>query len=154
MENKHRLLNYFPISIGEIKDLKSTLKYIRSKIKAAKDKKQFAFVIEEKATDELVGYLIVKNLNWTIRECELAYWIGQGFEGQGIMSYSMRQIIRFCFDYLEIFRIFLRIDPINFKSKGLALRNGFSLHHVAEKEYKRGDDQWIDVEYWELLNTT
>lgn len=148
--NRERLLLYFPITTSEVINEKSAIKYIKTKIKNAREKKQYVFVIEHLENKELVGYIIVKNMDWDNKECELAYWLGDGFEGQGIMSYSIKQIVVFCFQYLKLHRIILRIAPSNFKSRKLAERNGFTVCRTAEKEYKRGDDIWVDVEYWRI----
>jgi ribosomal-protein-alanine N-acetyltransferase len=150
--NKERLHLYFPIATSQVKNLDTARKYIKSKLINAKEKKQFVFVIEHLEDKHLAGYMIVKNLDWEKKECELAYWLGEGYERQGIMSYSIQQIIGFCFQYLTLEMIYLRIDPINNKSKSLAERNGFNLARIHEKEYRRGDDIWVDVEYWELNN--
>ncbi|MGK0390463.1 MAG: RimJ/RimL family protein N-acetyltransferase [Maribacter sp.] len=150
--NKERLYLYFPIATSQVKNLNTAVKYIKSKLIDAREKRQFVFVIEHLQEQYLAGYLIVKNLDWESKECELAYWLGEGYEGQGIMSYSIQQIIGFCFQYLALEMIYLRIDPINNKSKILAQRNDFNLARVHEKEYRRGDNVWVDVEYWELNN--
>lgn len=150
--NKERLTLYFPIASSQVKNMDTTRKYIKSKLVNAREKKQFVFVIEHLEKQHLAGYLIVKNLDWEKKECELAYWLGEGFEGKGIMSYSIQQIIHFCFQYLALKMIYLRIDPINHKSKTLAERNGFNLARIHKQEYRRGDDVWVDVEYWELKN--
>lgn len=150
-DNRERLKLYFPISSGQVRDRESAKKFIEEKLKNAKQKIQYAFVIEFLETKEIAGYIIVKNMDWDERDCELAYWLGQGFEGQGMMSYSIKHIIQFCFQYLQLNRIYLRIDPDNQKSRGLARRSGFTIHHTAEKEYRRGDSVWVNVEYWELL---
>lgn len=150
--NRERLKLYFPISSEQVKDKRTTKKFINEKIKNADAKKQFAFVIESLEPQELTGYIIIKNLDWDKEECELAYWLGQGYEGQGMMSYGIKHIIRFCFYYLQLNRIHLRIDPVNVKSRELAKRSGFAIARTAEKEYRRGDNIWVDVEYWELLS--
>lgn len=151
--NRKRLSNYFPITTGKIKDINSTRDYIESKIKNAQEKTQFVFVIEHLEEKHLAGYIIVKNLDWIKYNCELAYWLGDGYEGRGIMSYAIHEINKFCFEYLKMNRIYLRIDPENDKSRNLAKRLGFTIHHTAEKEYQRGDGLWVDVEYWEMMNT-
>lgn len=150
--NRKRLKLYFPISSSKVKNRRTAKKFIQEKLINVEEKTQFAFVIELLETKELTGYIIIKNLDWNESACELAYWLGEGYEGQGMMSYSMKHIIRFCFNYLQLNRVYLRIDPENRKSRTLAKRSGFTIHHTAEKEYRRGDNVWVDVEYWELLS--
>ncbi len=149
-DNRDRLYLYFPITMKFVTDKKGSQKYINSKIESAKKNQQFAFLIEDKNNNKLIGYIIAKNFNHQKKECELAYWISKNEEGKGIISFAVRELVSFCFERLKLHSIYLRIDPQNPSSIRVAEKNNFTLEHIAPNDYERGDGQRIDVGYWYL----
>lgn len=66
-------------------------------------------------------------------ECELGYWIGQKFWGQGLIPEAAREIIRHGFEDLNMNTIWCRYYDGNLKSKRVQEKVGFIYHHSCDE---------------------
>ena len=82
----------------------------------------------------------------------MGYFIDKDYEGKGIITKGLSQVIRFCFDTLKLKKLFLRIDPDNFPSKRVAEKNGFIVEGTLRSEYRTGNGDLIDLVYYGLVN--
>lgn len=147
--NRNRLKNYFPILTKSVTDKESTINYIKEKQQQQTDKASYTFVmLSEK--NEIIGCLIIKNINWATAKAELAYYIDKKQEGKGITSLGVSWIIDYCFSQLQLKSLFLRIDPKNIGSKTVALKNGFVLEKIVPNDFTTADNRLIDIEYYGL----
>src|ERR1700761_912345 len=113
LKNKERLVDYFPVSVGSMHDKISTEKYISEKQKQAEEREAFTFIILEKDKLKPIGMLFIKNLDWRIPKAELAYYIDKEYEGKGITSKMLQNIIQYAFTTLGVNKLFLRVAPDN-----------------------------------------
>ena len=65
-------------------------------------------------------------------ECELGYWLGVPYWGQGIMPEAPREIIRYGFEDLHMKKIWCAYYDGNDKSKRVQEKCGFKFHHTTE----------------------
>ena len=63
-------------------------------------------------------------------ECELGYWIGKPFWGQGMMPEAAKELIRHAFEDLGMRRVWCAYYDGNTKSKRVQEKCGFSYHHT------------------------
>ncbi|MFM6928125.1 MAG: GNAT family N-acetyltransferase [Bdellovibrio sp.] len=76
-------------------------------------------------SDQYLGSFGVHSINWEFKNCELGYWIGQQFQGQGFVSEALRMIETQCFK-AGFHRVEIRCDSRNQRSAQVALKNGYS----------------------------
>lgn len=148
--NRQRLTMYFPKTLRHIRDVDSTKLFINNKINEATDKSGFWFLIISEKDKQLIGALVIKDLDHTVPKCELAYFIDGASEGNGFTSYATQWLVNFCFDELEMEKIILRINPTNEASKRVALKNGFVKEGYMKNEYRNGLGELTDVEHYGL----
>ncbi len=148
--NRARLKKYFPNTTKEIKTLEDSKKHLveSDKSRNAQEKYSFGIYMEEK----LIGYINVKNIDIETSKCELGYFISEKHEGKGIMTEQIRNIIKYCFETLGLLKIFLRIGEENIGSKVIAEKTGFEKEGVLRKEFKLDNGDFIDIEYYGILN--
>ncbi|NLC40129.1 MAG: GNAT family N-acetyltransferase [Clostridiaceae bacterium] len=65
-------------------------------------------------------------------ECELGYWLGRPYWGQGLIPEAAKRLIRYGFDVLNMQKIWSAYYDGNEKSKRVQGKCGFSYHHTAE----------------------
>lgn len=150
-KNRERLIMYFPKTSRSIKDVDTTKKFINQKIKQASQKEQFCFLIVLKSNAEIIGMVMIKNIDWTIPKCELAYFIDKDFEGMGITSNAVKWVVEFCFEQLEMEKLYIKFNPENTGSKKVAIKNGFEKEGFLKREFRTGYGQLTDVERYGLL---
>ncbi len=64
-------------------------------------------------------------------ECELGYWIGKEFWGQGLMPEAARELLRRAFDNLNMSTVWCGYYDGNTKSKRVQEKVGFLYHHTC-----------------------
>lgn len=148
--NRQRLLNYFPLTVEQITDEKSAKRFINLKIDQADHDELYCFLIFEK-DGHVVGTVTAKNFDWKVPKCELAYYIDFNYEGQGYGTKALKFIVKYCFETLELEKVFLRIAADNIRSKHLALKNAFVLEGIHIKDFRTGTGDLVDVEYYALF---
>lgn len=113
-------------------------------------KQHFCFFIRDQKTNKLIGLVNVKSIDQNVRKCEIGYFISEKFSGKGIISKVTSDVIVFCFEELEMNKIFIRVAPENIGSQKIALKNGFTKEGVLRREYK-GSQGMEDIVYLGLL---
>ncbi len=96
-----------------------------------------AYAICLKGDDRAIGCIELKlngHTDMTDRddECELGYWLGKPFWGQGIMPEAVRELIRHGFEDLGMTRIWVGYYEGNTKSKRVQEKCGFRYQWMSE----------------------
>lgn len=65
-------------------------------------------------------------------ECELGYWIGKPFWGQGLIPEAAREMLRRAFEDLGINKVWCGYYDGNLKSKRVQEKNGFTYQFTNE----------------------
>lgn len=89
-------------------------------------------------------------------ECELGYWIGQPFWGQGLIPEASREILRHAFEDLGMSAVWCGYYDGNAKSRRVQEKLGFIYHHTTEglevrlmNEIRTGHVMLMTRETWE-----
>lgn len=59
------------------------------------------------------------------RSAEIGYWLDKDFNGKGIMTTCVKKLVEYAFNKTSIFRIVIKMDPKNTKSRNVPERVGF-----------------------------
>ena len=65
-------------------------------------------------------------------ECELGYWIGKPFWGQGLIPEASRELLCRAFEYLSMNTVWCGYYEGNSKSRRVQEKLGFAYHHKSE----------------------
>ncbi len=81
-----------------------------------------------------VGLKTGENTDMTDRtdECELGYWIGKPFWGQGLIPEAARELLRHAFEDLNMRAVWCGYYDGNTKSRRVQDKLGFQYHHTTE----------------------
>lgn len=96
------------------------------------------YAICKKGSDKAIGAIELKlkgHTDMTDRddECELGYWLGKPFGGQGLMPEAARELLHRAFDELGMRKVWCGYYDGNEKSKRVQEKLGFQYHHTCEK---------------------
>lgn len=151
--NRNRIQKTFPVTVSNCFDLKATEEFITKNIQIEKEKKGYYFYVRNLENNNLIGYIGIKKIDYLISKCELYYFIDKDFEGKGIISKVISEVIGFCFNELKMNKIFICTSKINFGSQQIALKNGFVLEGTLREEFKNGEGVLEDINYYGLLKS-
>ena len=86
---------------------------------------------------QLAGVIGYHPINWPGRHVEIGYWLGAGFEGQGIMTRACHTLVNYAFEHLTLNRVEILCATGNLRSRAIPQRLGFTLEGVMR------DGEWL-----------
>ena len=82
----------------------------------------------------------------------LGYWLGEEFQGRGLVTAACRRLVAHSFDVLRLHRVEIRCAVENHRSRAIPERLGFRLEgRFREAEWLY--DHWVDHAVYALLTT-
>ncbi|MFQ5943667.1 MAG: GNAT family N-acetyltransferase [Anaerolineales bacterium] len=91
--------------------------------------------------EKLVGMIGLGHIDWANRKTEIGYWLGEEFQGNGIMTKSCQSLVSYLFDEIELNRVTIRVAVGNKRSRAIPERLGF----VEEGTIR--DAEWLYDHY-------
>ena len=151
--NKEHIQKTFPVTLTSCADLEKSFEFHSNNIEKQETKEGYFFYLRNTETNQLIGYVCIKNINNIVRKCELAYFIDKQFEGRGIISKAVSQTIDFCFANLTINKVFICTSKVNPASQQIAIKHGFRQEGILREEFKNGEGILEDIIYFGLLKS-
>ena len=138
--NEH-LFTVFPISKFTQKDwLKNLLSNNTYKI--------FMVINEE---NERVGYLRLNDIDFLNRRVEIGADIVKNYRGKGYGKKIYQGLIKYCFDYLNMRKIYLYVFEENEKAISVYKKSGFEIEGILKEHiFRKG---WKNIVMMSLFNT-
>ncbi|MGY0694644.1 GNAT family N-acetyltransferase [Virgibacillus sp. FSP13] len=90
---------------------------------------------------ELAGTASFNRLDWTNRIGSIGYWLGQDYQGNGIMTRVARALTDYGFQELKLNKVVIRAAYENQKSRSIPERLGF------QKEGQLRQAEWLYDHY-------
>lgn len=91
----------------------------------------------------LVGGIGLHQIDWRNGQSSIGYYIGQDYQGKGIMTRAVQAMLNYVFLELKLNRVEIRCGANNFKSRAIPERLGFIQEGIirdAENLYGRYHD--------------
>lgn len=149
-DNSERLKQYFPKTLSSNTTLEKSIEYITIKNNEIAEKTNFTFAIREKNKQQIAGLIIIKKIDWNKNQGEFAYCIGSQFEGKGVTSFAVAEMIKFAFDDLALKTLQIIAHKTNLGSVKVALNNGFVWQRTLLNEFTPTNQTPLDMELYEL----
>jgi ribosomal-protein-serine acetyltransferase len=97
-----------------------------------------------------VGIVGLYRIDWANRVGELGYWLGQAYQGHGIMTKCCRALIDYAFLDLELNRVEVWAAETNHRSRAVPERLGFVQEGVL-RDGERLRDRYADCVVYGML---
>ncbi len=112
--------------------------------------RQDGFQLAIRYKGDIAGIIGLHTINWSNRSTSIGYWLGEGFQGKGIMTKACAAVITYCFEELGLHRIEIRAAEGNKKSRAIPERLGFQKEGcIRESEWLY--DHFVDHYVYGLL---
>jgi len=82
--------------------------------------------------NNIIGLILIKDVDNQVRSAEIGYMIDKEFEGKGLIKESCTLMIKFIFNVLELNKIVLCCDDKNERSIMIAKKFGFSIEGILK----------------------
>ena len=142
----------WPIFIKKVDDTKD---FIKSSMQNYVDNKSLVTAIIFKG--EVAGIASFNSFDWTSRIGQIGYFLGEEFQGHGIMTKVVRALMDIGFTEFRLNKIEIRAATENFKSRKIPERLGYTEegilrqvewlydHYVDHVVYGMLKDEWVDL---------
>jgi ribosomal-protein-serine acetyltransferase len=98
----------------------------------------------------LAGVIGAGNIDWENRSTMIGYWLGESFQGKGLMTGACRALLDYLFFDLKLHRVEIRCAIGNARSCAVPKRLGFTKEGVL-RQAQAFDDAFLDLEVYGLL---
>ena len=107
------------------------------------------FVLTIIVDNESVGMIDLHNISKIHKRAEIGYWLASEFEGYGIITETVKRLIIYSFNELELNKVYIYADCTNIKSKAVAERLNF-IHEAQLKEHIYDNGKFRDFDVYSL----
>lgn len=92
---------------------------------------------------EIVGVASFNQIDWGNRTAYIGYWLGEGYQGKGIMTKVAKALTNYAFSHLFLNKVEIRAAEENIKSRSIPERLGF----IIEGKIRQAEwlyDRYVD----------
>ena len=152
-KNKNYIGKTFPVTLANSDSLKKAEDFLTVSLDKEKNNEGFYFYARDIKTNDLIGYLCVKTIDYRISKCELGYFIDEDYQGKGIISKMVSDALDFCFNKLMLNKVFICTSEVNLASQRIALKHNFKQEGILRDEFRNGDGELQNTVYFGLLKS-
>ena len=106
--------------------------------------------IRLKSTGELVGVMAVLKVDRKNRNAELGYWIAKKYWNKGFASEAGLRVLEFCFQVLNLERIYAKCIPVNKASSRVMEKMGMKYEGTLRHEVLK-ENEYLDKSYYGII---
>ncbi|MHC0444486.1 GNAT family N-acetyltransferase [Flavobacterium sp. 3-218] len=151
-KNTNHIAKTFPVTLANSDSLSKAKDFIAVNSDKEKNNEGFFFFARNTNTNELIGYLCVKTIDYRISKCELGYFIDEDYQGKGITSKMVSEALDFCFNELLMNKV-ICTSEVNLASQRIALKHNFKQEGILRDEFRNGDGELQNSVYFGLLKS-
>ncbi|WP_251554241.1 GNAT family N-acetyltransferase [Neobacillus muris] len=148
-QSRNYLKNWLPW-LDVTNNVEDTKNFIRGCLKGHAENKSLNTVILYHG--EIVGAASFNSINWSNKTAYIGYWLGEAYQGNGIMTKVAKALTDYAFHHLHLNKVEIRAAEGNQKSRSIPERLGF----VNEGRIRQAEwlyDHYVDhIVYGVLAN--
>lgn len=152
-KNRKHIGETFPITVSSCTDTEKTGAFIAMLNERQNERENYFHFLRDIDSNELIGFTCIKNIHRALAKCELAYFIDKNFEGKGIITKAVNNILAVCFNDINMDKVYICTSPVNEASQKVALKNNFKKEGILKDELINAEGITEDVVYFGLLKS-
>ena len=145
--NKAHIKKWSPW-LKDDRSIESTHIFIKRNLKNLADGEGFAIGIRFRG--EMAGQIDFSYFDWINLKTEIGYFLGESFQGKGLVTKSCRVLIEYAFDELKLNRVEMRCGVENKKSRKIPEKLGFKEEGII-RQTAWLHDHFVDYVIYGLL---
>ncbi|MFD2444121.1 GNAT family N-acetyltransferase [Bacillus sp. CGMCC 1.16607] len=128
--------------------VEDTRKFIQSCLKGYAENKSLNTVIL--FNGEIVGVAGFNNINWSNKTAYIGYWLGEEYQGKGIITKVAKDLTNYAFNHLNLNKVEIRAAVENKKSRSIPERLGF-INEGVIRQSEWLYDHYVDTVVYGIL---
>jgi ribosomal-protein-serine acetyltransferase len=129
-------------------DLTKQLDDTRNFIRGIYNDQELVFVIQYEG--EFAGLIGFRGTDRANRKTEIGYWLSEPFQHKGIATESVKRLVKFAFEKLQLNRVEINCAVGNLPSKKIPQRLGFQFEGIERDGELLSDAVFADIERYSL----
>lgn len=146
--DRAKLSQFLPWA-GHIEKVADEVTFIKAMREDTAHYKKLVLVVM--VNNEPAGMIDLHNVKLKNESAEIGYWLGQKFQGNGIMTEVVRKLVDISFSELGFHQIKLLVDHDNQPSRAIAQRLNFK-HVALLKDEVKHHGKFCDMDLYTLIN--
>jgi len=146
--NRARLEDFFAGTVSKTKTLEATLDYCEEIAQKIKERSYYPYMITNLETNEIIGLIDVKNIDWNVPKAELGAFIDKAHESKGVVTKASTLVVDHLIETYHFKKLLCRANARNLGSIGVILKNGFELEGTIRNDYKTTKGEIVDLNYY------
>lgn len=142
--NRERMEDRFSELAG-IHSAEEATAFIHRKLAEWYLQERFSFAVWDNESANIIGYIELNRLDWSIPKSEALLLIDRKFEGQGIMTEVVLKMLSFAFEQVRLKKLNLIIAADNYAAQRLARKAGFRREGDLRNELKKTGGELSDA---------
>ncbi len=131
------------------KEIADSENFINSIYSVPVENRELVFVIHY--NQKFVGLIGFKSTDRINKKTEIGYWLSEAYQKRGIVSESLKALIDFAFNKLDLNRIQIKCAAGNIPSKNIPKRLEFKFEGIEREGEILSDGEFADLEIYSLL---
>jgi len=99
-------------------------------------KEEYTLGLKEKISGDIIGLVIIKNINREIADAEVAYCLDANFGRKGLITKAVNGIGRFAKEECHLKTLFIMAHKTNIPSVRVAEKTGYDWSETQLKSFK------------------
>jgi ribosomal-protein-serine acetyltransferase len=99
---------------------------------------------------EFAGLIGFKNTDLLNRKTEIGYWLSEPFQHKGIVTLSVKSLVKYAFDKLRLNRVEINCASENVSSKRIPQKLGFQFEGIERDGVLLSGNKFVDIERYSL----
>lgn len=149
-QNFEHIREWSPWLKDRERTIERTREFIRRNLKQFAESGGFGICIWYKG--EMAGQIEYNYFDWNNRKTEIGFWLGESFQGKGLITKSCRVLINHAFDELKLNRVEMHCGVENQKSRRIAEKLGFKEEGVIRQSAWL-HDRFVDYVIYGMLSS-
>lgn len=147
-KNRKRLADFFTGTVSKTQNIEHTERFLQDITQRAKDRTYFPYIILESSSNKIVGFLDLKNVDWSVPKSEVGCYIDEDYASKGITTQAFSIFCSYCFKEYGFEKLFLRTHESNVSARRVAEKCGFEIEGHIRKDYKTTSGELVDLIYY------
>lgn len=143
--NQDYLTDHFPDLVSQTDSAEGAESFIRRRLAAWLLQEDYSFGVWDAKTAEMIGFIHLFHIEWSVPKGELAYFLDRDAAGKGIMTEALGRVVQFAFRQLEMEKLYLHMLTDNYASQRLARKLGFGREGDLRNEFRRTGGTLVDL---------